>query len=100
MSSPQITRMFGFSPATNPPYANRDKITWTRNVRIIRWGRSAARTAPRVAHEGRVCALACVSFAGPRCDGGRRRRFLGHLHLAQQRLAPGGLTREADARQL
>jgi hypothetical protein len=35
-----------------------------------------------------------------RDDGGNRRRILGHLHLAQQRLDPGGLAGEADAEQL
>ncbi len=34
------------------------------------------------------------------CHGGQRRRLLGHLHSAQQRLDPGGLTGEADAEQL
>ena len=41
-----------------------------------------------------------MGLADFRDDGGHRRRILGHLHLAQQRLDPGGLAGEADAEQL
>jgi hypothetical protein len=41
-----------------------------------------------------------LRLADFRDDGGNRRRILGHLHLAQQRLDLGGLAGEADAEQL